>query len=105
MNSNLGKPLSKKEMRAVQGGKLPGCAAKDQKADDQRNGDPAANEADVGTALCALKYIPPPEHDHARADNADHHQQQDKRALMGRQAWCERGTRGRPGRARRGSCR
>lgn len=27
MKSNLGKPLSKKEMKAVQGGKYPGCAA------------------------------------------------------------------------------
>jgi bacteriocin-like protein len=26
MNYNLGKPLSKKEMKEVQGGKLPGCA-------------------------------------------------------------------------------
>jgi len=26
MNSNLGKQLSKKEMKAIQGGKYPGCA-------------------------------------------------------------------------------
>ncbi|MCR8561750.1 hypothetical protein KXD93_29105 [Mucilaginibacter sp. BJC16-A38] len=30
MNSNLGKPLSKSEMKAVQGGKFPGCAVQGQ---------------------------------------------------------------------------
>jgi len=30
MKSNLGKSLTKKEMKEVQGGKLPGCAAQGQ---------------------------------------------------------------------------
>ncbi|WP_428328789.1 hypothetical protein [Mucilaginibacter sp.] len=32
MKANLGSPLTKQEMKSIQGGKLPGCAGEGQKA-------------------------------------------------------------------------
>lgn len=38
MKSNLGKPLSKNEMKAVMGGKFPGCAAQGQNGEAYSQG-------------------------------------------------------------------
>jgi hypothetical protein len=51
MRSDLGKRLSKKEMREVQGGKLPGCAAQGQ------NGIAYSQGCCTGLILCTVNHL------------------------------------------------